>query len=54
MYNAKSRYFKVTPSFIHYNTDIFGMKQGNSISATLYAYVDDGDYHLSWHGRSSQ
>lgn len=50
MYNAKSRYFKVTPSFIHYNTDIFGMKQGNSISATLYAYVDDGDYHLSWHG----
>lgn len=50
MYNAKSRYFKVTPTFIHYNTDIFGKKLGNSISATLYAYVDDGDYHLSWHG----
>ena len=50
MYNAKSRYFKVTPTFIHYNTDIFGKKLGNSISATLYAYVDDGDYHLSCHG----
>ena len=31
MYNAKSRYFKVTPSFIHYNTDIFGMKQGTQL-----------------------
>ena len=50
IYNAKIRYFKVTPTFIHYNTDIFGKKQGNSISATLEAYVDDGDYHLSWHG----
>lgn len=50
MYNAKSRYFKVTPTFIHYNTDIFGKKQGNPISATLEAYVDDGDYHLSLHG----
>ena len=50
IYNAKIRYFKVTPTFIHYNTDIFGKKQGNSISATLEAYVDDGDYHLSRHG----
>ncbi len=49
-YNAKSRYFKVTPTFIHYNTDIFGKKQGNSISATLEAYVDDGKFHYASNG----
>ncbi|MDO5813491.1 MAG: HAMP domain-containing sensor histidine kinase [Bacillota bacterium] len=49
-YNAKMRYFKVTPTFIHYNTDIFGKKQGNSISATLEAYVDDGKFHYTSNG----
>lgn len=52
VYNAKSRYFKVTPTFIHYNTDIFGAKKENLISATLEAYVDDGEYHLSNHGEA--
>lgn len=45
-YNAKNRYFKVKPTFIHYNTDIFGQKKGNTVEAFYEAYVENGEVHL--------
>lgn len=41
-YNAKNRYYKVKPTFIHYNTDIFGQKKGNTVEAFYEAYVENG------------
>ena len=45
-YNAKNRYYKVKPTFIHYNTDIFGQKKGNTVEAFYEAYVENGEVHL--------
>lgn len=45
-YNTKNRYYKVKPTFIHYNTDIFGQKKGNTVEAFYEAYVDNGEVHL--------
>lgn len=45
-YNTKNRYYKVKPTFIHYNTDIFGQKKGNTVEAFYEAYVENGEVHL--------
>ena len=45
-YNTKNRYYKVKPTFIHYNTDIFGQKKGNIVEAFYEAYVENGEVHL--------
>ena len=45
-YNAKNRYYKVKPTFIHYNTDIFGQKKGNTVEVFYEAYVENGEVHL--------
>lgn len=45
-YNAKNRYYKVKPTFIHYNTDIFGQKKENTVEAFYEAYVENGEVHL--------
>ncbi len=45
-YNTKNRYYKVKPTFIHYNTDIFGQKKGNTVEAFYEAYVEKGEVHL--------
>lgn len=45
-YNTKNRYYKVKPTFIHYNTDIFGQKKGNTVEAFYEAYVKNGEVHL--------
>ena len=45
-YNTKNRYYKVKPNFIHYNTDIFGQKKGNTVEAFYEAYVENGEVHL--------
>ncbi len=44
-YNTKNRYYKVKPTFIHYNTDIFGQKKGNTVEAFYEAYVENGEVH---------
>ena len=45
-YNTKNRYYKVKPTFIHYNTDIFGQKKGNTVEAFYEADVENGEVHL--------
>ena len=45
-YNTKNRNYKVKPTFIHYNTDIFGQKKGNTVEAFYEAYVENGEVHL--------
>ena len=46
-YNTKNRYYKVTPSYLHYNYDIFGQKKGKPIKANYESYVENGEVYLS-------